>query len=93
MEFMLSHRAPLAESVERFLASRPRTVRWLEWLAGRRYRLAAFPDRERPVVVIASRERSSARAEQVAHAIEHDWLRPRRSATMPTRKSLNGRPG
>ncbi len=70
---MPSEFAPLAECVERFLATRPRTVRWLEWLAGRRHRLAAFPDRERPVVVIASRERRTARAEQVAHAIEHDW--------------------
>ena len=70
---MPPNRPPLAESIDRFLASRPRGVRWLEWLAGRRYRLAAFPDRPRPVVVVAYRGRSTASAEQVAHAIEHDW--------------------
>jgi hypothetical protein len=63
----------LAESIELFLASRPRAARWLEWLAGRRYRLAAFPDRPRPVVVVAYRGHYPARAEQVAHAVEHDW--------------------
>ncbi len=64
---------PLAQEVEGFLANRPRAVRWLEWAAGRRYRVAAFPDRARPVVVIASRDRTPARADQVAHTIEHDW--------------------
>jgi hypothetical protein len=66
-------RPPLAEFIERFLASRPWPARWLEWLAGRRYRLAAFPDRPRPVVVVAYRGHYPARAEQVAHAVEHDW--------------------
>ena len=65
---------PLAKAVESFLASRPRAARWLEWLAGRHYRLAAFPDRPRPVVVVAHRGHNPARAEQVAHAIEHDWV-------------------
>ena len=64
---------PLAQAVERFLASRPRGARWLEWLAGRRYRLVVFPDRPRPVVVVAHRGHKPARAEQIAHAIEYDW--------------------
>jgi hypothetical protein len=64
---------PLAQAVESYLASRPRAARWLEWLAGRRYRLAAFPDRGRPVVVVAERGYNPARGEQVVQAIEHDW--------------------
>jgi hypothetical protein len=64
---------PLAQAVEGYLESRPRAARWLEWLAGRRYRLAAFPDRPHPVVVIAHRARHPGRAEQVARAVEHDW--------------------
>jgi hypothetical protein len=70
---MAAEHPPLAQAVESYLASRPRAARWLEWLAGRRYRLAAFPDRPRPVLVVAQRSRNPARAEQVAHAIEHDW--------------------
>ena len=64
----------MAQAIESYLASRPRAARWLEWLAGRRYRLAAFPDRSRPVVVVAHRGHYPARAEQVAHAVEHDWM-------------------
>jgi len=64
---------PLAQAIASYLASRPREVRWLEWLVGRGYRLTAFPDRVRPVVVVAHRRRGAGRAEQVAHAIEHDW--------------------
>jgi hypothetical protein len=64
---------PLAQAVESYLASRPLAARWLEWLAGRRYRLAAFPDRLRPVVVVAHRGHHPIRAEQVARAVENDW--------------------
>jgi len=64
---------PLAQAIEGYLASRPRAARWLEWLAGRRYRLATFPDRPRPLVVVAHRYYDPAKAEQVAHAIEYDW--------------------
>ena len=70
---MALEHSPLAQSVESYLTSRPRAARWLEWLAGRRYRLAAFPDHPLPVVVIAHRGHHTARAEQVARAIEHDW--------------------
>jgi hypothetical protein len=48
-------------------------VLWLEWLAGRSYRLATFPDHARPVVVVANRSRDPKRAEQVARAVEQDW--------------------
>ena len=70
---MASDHPPLARDVERYLAARPRVARWLEFAARRRYRLAAFPDRPLPVVVIAHRGRYPARIEQVATAIEHDW--------------------
>jgi len=70
---MAPERSPLAEAVERYLTSRPWAARWLEWLAGRRYRVAAFPDRPRPLVVVAHRYRDPARAEQVVRAVERDW--------------------
>jgi hypothetical protein len=70
---MPSEHSPLLQAIENYLASRPRAARWIEWLAGRRYRLAAFPDRPRPLVVIAQRFRNPARAAQVARAVEHDW--------------------
>jgi len=73
MRLMPPDDPPLAHAIESYLSSRPRMARWLEWVAGRRYRLAAFPDRPRPVVVVAHRYRDPARAEQIAHAIEHDW--------------------
>jgi hypothetical protein len=71
---MPSNRPVLAEAVENYLESRPRSARWLEWLAGRRYRTAAFPDRPSPVVVVAHRFRDPARAEYVVRAIERDWI-------------------
>ena len=70
---MPTDQPPLAQAIETYLESRPWEARWIEWLAGRRYRLAAFPDRALPVVVVAHRSRDNARAEQVAHAVEHDW--------------------
>ena len=70
---MPQERPPLARAVENYLESRPRAARWLEWLVGRRYHLAAFPDRPRPVAVVAQRGRSPARARQVVRAIEQDW--------------------
>ena len=66
-------RPPLAQAVERYLADRPRVARWLEFLARRRYRLATFPDRSLPIVVIAHRGRYPARIEHVVRAVEHDW--------------------
>jgi hypothetical protein len=65
--------SPLRQAVENYLTSRPRTTRWVEWLAGRRYRLAVFPGRPLPVLVVAYRYRDPARAGQLARAIEQDW--------------------
>ena len=66
-------RPPLALSIEDYLALRPRAARWLEWLGRRRYRLAAFPERSLPVVVVAHRGRHPQRAEFVVQAVERDW--------------------
>jgi hypothetical protein len=70
---MATLRPPLAHAIETYFASRPRLTRWVEWCAGRRYRLAVFPDRALPVVIIAHRFRDPERAEQVARSVEHDW--------------------
>jgi hypothetical protein len=83
---------PLAQAIESYLTSRPRAARWLEWLAGRRYRLAAFPDRPRPVVVVAHRYRDPARAEQVAHAVEHDWAETPAQCRQPYEEILEQAP-
>jgi len=71
---MPSDHAGLAQAVANYLRSRPWAARWLEGMVCRGYLLATFPDRPQPVVVIAYRGRSPARAEQVAHAVEHDWM-------------------
>ncbi len=65
--------ADLAKAIGDYLRARPRAVRWRERLARRRYAFAAFPDRARPLVVVAHSSRDGARAAQVVHAVEHDW--------------------
>jgi hypothetical protein len=84
---------PLAQAIESYLASRPRAARWLEWLAGRRYRLAAFPDRPQPLVVVAHRGRNPARAEQVARAVERDWAETPPHCRDAYEEILNHAPG
>jgi hypothetical protein len=59
--------------VQAYLQSRPRWIRWREWLAGRRYALAAFPDRPKPLVVVAYSRRDAAKALEVVRAVEQDW--------------------
>jgi hypothetical protein len=84
---------PLVQAVETYLRSRPRTARWLEWLAGRRYRLAAFPDRPLPVVVVAHRYRDPARAEQVTRAVEQDWAETPATCRQAYEEILEHAPG
>ncbi|MGD0128290.1 MAG: hypothetical protein ABSF46_23265 [Terriglobia bacterium] len=60
-------------AVRAYLNSRPRWIRWREWLAGRRYALASFPDRVRPLVVVAHARRDSLKALKMVRAVEHDW--------------------
>jgi len=60
-------------TVEEYLRSLPRWVRWRRWLSGRRYRIVRFADRPLPLVVIAHSVRDAARARQVARSVEQDW--------------------
>ena len=62
-----------AALIETYLHSRPCLARWIEWLAGRRYRLARFGNRPTPLVVIAHSFRDSSTSRQVALATEQDW--------------------
>jgi hypothetical protein len=59
--------------VHAYLQSRPRSIRWREWLAGRRYALGAFPDRPNPLVVVAHSRRDAVKAVEVVRAVEQDW--------------------
>lgn len=63
----------LAVPVAEFLGSRPRWIRWREWLKGRRYLFAQFFDRPSPLVVVAHSFRDAARAGQVVLAVEQEW--------------------
>ena len=63
----------MPDAVKAYLHSRPRWIRWREWLAGRRYALAAFPDRSKPLVVVAHSRRDSVKALEMVRAIERDW--------------------
>jgi hypothetical protein len=65
---------PTPASIETYLNARPRGVRWREWLRGRRYRMAQFGDRPRPLVVIAHSARDAARARELALTVEQEWV-------------------
>ncbi len=62
-------------TIEDYLDSRPRSIRWREWLSGRRYRITRFQDRATPLVTIAHAFRDAAQAHQIAEAVERDWTR------------------
>jgi len=85
--------SPLAQSVAEYLSSRPWMARWLESLAGRRYRLAAFPDRVLPAVVVAHRRGDPARARQVVHAVEQNWIEAPTGARQAYEEILQHAPG
>jgi hypothetical protein len=70
---MFHEPAVTREAVKAYLHSRPAWIRWREWLAGRRYALAAFPDRPKPLVVVAHSRRDSAKALEMVRAVERDW--------------------
>ncbi len=61
------------EAIENYLASRPRSIRWLEWVRGRRYRVSLFRDRPLPLVIIAHSFRVAGQAVQIARALDEDW--------------------
>jgi len=64
---------PSPASIEEYLRSLPRWVRWRQWASGRRYRIARFSDRTTPLVIIAHSFRDSANARHVALVVEQDW--------------------
>ena len=61
------------DALEAYLHSRPRWIRWRGWLAGRRYALAAFADRPKPLVVVAHSRRDSVKALEMVRAVKRDW--------------------
>ncbi|MGB9485611.1 MAG: hypothetical protein WCD04_05815 [Terriglobia bacterium] len=63
----------MPEAVKAYLHSRPRWIRWREWLVGRRFACAAFPDRPKPLVVVAYSRRDSVKALEMVRAVEQDW--------------------
>lgn len=71
---MCPEKSNLQAAVQNYLRARPRSVRWREWLSGRRYRLAPLGDRSRPLYVIAHQMRDESRAGELARAVERDWM-------------------
>lgn len=71
---MHPEKSNLQGAILNYLESRPRTVRWREWLSGRRYRLAPLRDRSRPLYVIAYRAMDEARSAEAGRALERDWI-------------------
>jgi hypothetical protein len=70
---MVQELSVMPDAVKAYLHSRPRWIRWREWLAGHRYVLAAFPDRPKPLVVVAYSRRDSAKALELVRAVARDW--------------------
>jgi hypothetical protein len=71
---MCPEKSDLQSAILNYLHSRHRIIRWREWLSGRRYKLALLSDRSRPLYVIAYRVRDKGRAEEVARAVQRDWI-------------------
>ena len=72
----MSEEHPLTvTTIENYLRSRPRWVRWREWASGRRYLVVRFEDRRTPLVIIAHSVRDARMARQLALAVERDWAR------------------
>jgi hypothetical protein len=64
-------------AIDQYLQSRPRWIRWSDWLRGRKYRISTFPGRPEPLVIIAHQAHAGVgdawAARQLALAIEQDW--------------------
>ena len=73
MQLMDDVQFPSPASIEEYLRSRPRWIRWRQWASGRRYRVGQFSDRARPLVIVAYSFRDTASARQLALAVEQDW--------------------
>jgi hypothetical protein len=70
---MVQEPSIMPDVVNAYLHSRPRWIRWREWLVGRRYAFAAFPDRPKPLVVVAYSRRDAEKALEMVRAVERDW--------------------
>ena len=70
---MVQEPAVTPGAVQAYLESRPRWIRWREWLSGRRYAVAAFRDRQKPLVVVAHWRRDSVKALEMVRAVEREW--------------------
>jgi hypothetical protein len=65
---------PTPATIEAYLRTLPRRIRWRQWMRGRRYLTIRFLDRATPLVVIAHSFRDAGRAAQLALAVEQDWF-------------------
>jgi hypothetical protein len=70
---MVQEPSIMPDAVKAYLLSRPSWIRWREWLVGRRYAFAAFPDRPKPLVVVAHSRRDAVKAFEMVRAVERDW--------------------
>jgi hypothetical protein len=70
---MVQEPSIMPDTVKAYLHLRPRWIRWREWLAGPRYAFAPFPDRPKPLVVVAYSRRDSVKALEMVRAVERDW--------------------
>jgi hypothetical protein len=70
---MVQEPSVIPDAVKAYLHSRPRWIRWREWLVGRRYAFAAFPDRPKPLVVVAYSHRDSVKALEMVRAVKQGW--------------------
>src|SRR5690349_8555987 len=64
---------PAPAAILEYLDSRPHLARGLEWVRGRRYRLARLSEPGASLVVIAHGWRDTRAARRVALALEEDW--------------------
>jgi len=60
-------------TIEAYLCSRPRLIRWREWIKGRRYRICRFQERSSPLIIVAHSVRGVDQAKQIGLAVEQDW--------------------
>jgi len=60
-------------TIEEYLRMQPRSARWRQWFAGRRYRITRFNDRTTPLIAVAHSFRDAAMARLFALVIERDW--------------------
>jgi len=82
----------MPDAVRAYLDSRPRWVRWREWLAGRRHALAPFPDRPKPLVVVAHCRRDASKTLEMVRAIEQDWAEAPQACREAYEEILKGSP-